>query len=104
MTEVLSMIGHIRDIPSVLKKAYDNKNEYVPQMVELFKSHDIKKVYFLGSGTSHNASLTMRNLFMDIVKVEAYAPEPNVFTYHENTNPSGVFQNDQIAVFGLTQH
>ena len=104
MTEVLSMIGHIRDIPRVLKKAYDNKNEYVPQMVELFKSHDIKKVYFLGSGTSHNASLTMRNLFMDIVKVEAYAPEPNVFTYHENTNPSGVFQNDQIAVFGLTQH
>lgn len=104
MAEVLSMIGHVRDIPRVLKKAYDNKNEYIPQMVEFFKTNDIKKVYFLGSGTSHNASLTMRNLFMDIVKVEAYAPEPNVFTYHENTNPSGIFDNKQIAVFGLTQH
>ncbi|MCR4854560.1 MAG: SIS domain-containing protein [Erysipelotrichaceae bacterium] len=104
MAEVLSMIGHIRDIPRVLKKAYDNKNEYIPQMINFFKTNDIKKVYFLGSGTSHNASLVMRNMFMDIVKVEAYAPEPNVFTYHEKTNPCSVYNNEQIAVFGLTQH
>lgn len=104
MDNVLSMIGHVRDIPRVLKKAYDNKDLYVPQMIELFTSHDIKKVYFLGSGTSHNASLTMRNLFVDLLKVEAFAPEPNVFTYHEKINPTGIFANDQICVFGLTQH
>ncbi|MBQ6335238.1 MAG: SIS domain-containing protein [Erysipelotrichaceae bacterium] len=104
MAEVLSMIGHIRDIPRVLKKAYDNQDLYIPEMVDLFTKNNIKKVYFLGSGTSHNASLVMRNFFTDIVKVEAYAPEPNVFTYHENTNPAGVYENSQIAVFGLTQH
>ena len=90
MAEVLSMIGHIRDIPRVLKKAYDNQDLYVPEMVDLFTKNNIKKVYFLGSGTSHNASLVMRNFFADIVKVEAFAPEPNVFTYHENTNPTDI--------------
>ena len=104
MAEVLTMIGHIRDIPRVLKKAYDNKDLYVPQMIELFTRNNIKKAYFLGSGTSHNASLVMRNFFMDIVKVEACAPEPNVFTYHENTNPAGVYADNEIVVFGLTQH
>ncbi len=104
MDNILSMIGHVRDIPRVLQKAYDNRQLYVPQIVKLFKENDIKKVYFLGSGTSHNASLTMRNLFVDLVGVEAYAPEPNIFTYHENANPTGIFADHQIAVFGLTQH
>ena len=104
MTEVLSMIGHVRDIPRVLKKAYDHKEAYIPEMIDLFTENKIRKIYFLGSGTSHNACLVMRNFFMDIVKVETCAPEPNVFTYHENTNPSGIYAKNEIAVFGLTQH
>lgn len=104
MDNILSMIGHVRDIPRVLQKAYCNKDLYVPQMVKLFTENNIKKVYFLGSGTSHNASLVMRNLFVDLVGVEAFAPEPNVFTYHEKINPSKVFGENEICVFGLTQH
>ena len=104
MDNILSMIGHVRDIPRVLQKAYDNKDLYIPQMVRLFTENNIRKIYFLGSGTSHNASLTMRNMFVDLVGVEAFAPEPNVFTYHEKINPSGAFASNEICVFGLTQH
>ena len=60
-----------RSLNDVIKRlemiAYDNKDRYIPEMIDLFKENDIRKIYFLGSGTSHNACLVMRNIFMDIV-------------------------------------
>lgn len=104
MKEKLSMIGHVKDTPRVLKKAYDIRNEYMNDFVDAFVNHDFKKVYFLGSGTSHHVSLVIRNIFVNILKVEGVACEPTIFTYHENANPSGVFKNEEICVIGFSQH
>ena len=62
------MIGHVQDIPRVLKKAYDIRHEYMSDFVNAFVNHDFKKVYFLGSGTSHHVALVIRNIFVDILK------------------------------------
>lgn len=70
MKEKLSMIGHIKDTPRVLKKAYDIRDTYMHDFVNAFVTHNFKKVYFLGSGTSHHVALVIRNIFVEILKVE----------------------------------
>jgi len=102
--EKLSMIGHVQDIPRVLKKAYDIRHEYMSDFVNAFVNHDFKKVYFLGSGTSHHVALVIRNIFVDILKVEGVACEPTIFSYHESINPSGVFKKEEICVIAFSQH
>ena len=102
--EKLSMIGHVQDTPRVLKKAYDIRHEYMSDFVNAFVNHDFKKVYFLGSGTSHHVALVIRNIFVDILKVEGVACEPTIFSYHESINPSGVFKKEEICVIAFSQH
>ncbi len=102
--EKLSMIGHIQDTPRVLKKAYALRDEYMNDFVDAFVSHDFKKVYFLGSGTSNHVSMVIKNLFVDLLHVEGVACAPTIFTNHENPNPSGVFKKEQICVIGFSQH
>lgn len=102
--EKLSMIGHVIDTPRVIKKAYDTRNQYMTDFVNAFVEHDFKKVYFLGSGTSNNVSMVIRNIFVDILGIEGVAIAPTLFTYHENPNPAKVFKKEEICVIGFTQH
>ena len=102
--EKLSMIGHIQETPRVLKKAYTLRDEYMNDFVDAFVSHDFKKVYFLGSGTSNHVSMVIKNLFVDLLHVEGVACAPTIFMNHENPNPSGVFKKEQICVIGFSQH
>lgn len=100
----MSMMEHIVDTPRVLKKAYDTRNEYMNDFVNAFVNHNFKKVYFLGSGTSHHVSLVIRNIFVDILNIEGVACEPTIFTHHENANPTGIYKNEEICVIGFSQH
>ena len=102
--EKLSMIGHVKDIPRVLTKAYETRTEYMKDFVDAFVNHNFKKVYFLGSGTSHHVSLVIRNIFVELLGVEGVACEPTLFTHHEKINPSGVFKKEEICVIGFSQH
>lgn len=102
--EKLSMIGHVIDTPRVIKKAYDTRDQYMTDFVNAFVEHDFKKVYFLGSGTSNNVSMVIRNIFVDILGIEGVAIAPTLFTYHENPNPAKVFKKEEICVIGFTQH
>ena len=97
-TEKLSMIGHIKDTPRVLKKAYDIRSEYMSDFLRAFTEHDFKKVYFLGSGTSHHAALVIRNIFVELLRVEGVACEPTIFTYHEHTNRAAFLKKKRFAL------
>lgn len=100
----LSMIGHVKDTPRVLKKAYETRNEYMNDFVDAFVNHHFKKIYFLGSGTSHHVTLVIRNIFVQILKIEGVACEPTIFTHHEVINPTEIFKKDEICVIGFSQH
>lgn len=100
----LTMMEHIEDTARVLQRAFDEREEYGKDFIDFMVKNDIKKIYFTGSGTSYNAMRVIRNMFVELLHVEGIAIEPNVFTYSESINPSGIFSNDQILVIGLTQH
>ena len=102
--EKLSMIGHVIDTPRVIKNAYNNRNDYMQDFVNSFVNHNFKKVYFLGSGTSHHVSWVIKNIFVDLLHIEGVACEPTIFTHHEAEKQSGVFSNDEICVITFSQH
>ena len=102
--EKLSMIGHIKDTPRVLKKAYETRNEYMNDIVNAFVDNNFKKVYFLGSGTSYHVAVVIRNIFVDLLGIEGVAIPPTYFLNHENLNPSGIFKKEEICVIGFSQH
>ncbi len=104
MAEVLSMIGHVKDSPRVLRRAFDERFEYGREFIDTLASRDVKKMFFLGSGTSHHAMMVVRNMFVEILGVEGVACEPTIFAYHEPINPNGMYGKDQIVVVGLSQH
>lgn len=41
-----TVLGNIKSQPEVLKYTLDNQNVFVDPFVEVFKKHDIKKVFF----------------------------------------------------------
>lgn len=102
-TEKLSMIGHIKDTPRVIKNAYTSRGDYMTDFVNAFAEHDFKKVFFVGSGTSHNVSLVIRNIFVELLNIEGSAPEPTLFANHEKPNPSGIYKKEQVCVIGFSQ-
>lgn len=102
--EKLSMIGHVKDTQRVLKRAFDERFDYGKQFIETMAKRDFKKIFFLGSGTSHHSMLVIRNMFVNILGVEGVACQPTLFAYHEPANPNGMYTKDQILVIGLSQH
>lgn len=100
----LTMEDHVKDTSRVLKRAYEEFDEYSKDFVGVFQKNNIKKVFFTGSGTSYNAMRVIRNMFEKIVHVEGVAVEPTVFAYSESINPSGDYKNNEILVVGLSQH
>lgn len=102
--QVLSMIGHVKDTPRVLKKTYEIREEYMKDFVEAFTSHDFKKVFFLGSGTSNHAAIIIKNMFVNLLHIEGVAVPPTYFTNHVNPDPAGLFSKDQICVICFSQH
>lgn len=102
--EKLSMIGHILDTPRVCKNALDQLDSYSEEIVSAFTNNNFKKVYFLGSGTSHHVSIVIKNIWSEFLNIEGFAPEPTLFQYHERINSNGIYKKDEIAIIGFSQH
>ena len=65
------MAGYILDQGRALRQSFAERACFVDPMIELFQNQDIRKVYFLGSGTSYHAALSFKNWFEKYLKVEA---------------------------------
>lgn len=100
----LTMMEHIEDTPRVLKKALTTQKEYGTEFINLLSENNFKKIYFLGSGTSGNAMMVIRNLFVNLLQIEGVALAPNLFTYSEPINPGNRYRHDEILVIGLSQN
>lgn len=98
-----SMLDYIKRQPEIMKKGFLNRNEYLDVFKTIFKSHDIKRVYFLGSGTSYHVSSLGSMWFNKYLNVEASASFPIVFVENENINKTKILKNDQILAIGVSQ-
>ena len=93
-----TVLGNIKSQPEVLKYTLDNQNVFVDPFVEVFKKHNIKKVFFFGSGTSYNVSQIAAYYFKHIVGIDASAQYPTVYQNYEKPDWTGMLKNDQIRL------
>lgn len=98
-----TMVGYILDQGRALRQSFAQRACFVNPMVELFQQHDIRKIYFLGSGTSYHASLSFKNWFEQFIPVEAEVVIPTVFTHYTQINNNQIYTPEQILVVGISQ-
>ena len=98
-----TVIGNMKSQPEVLKYTLENRAVFVDPFVEIFKNHDIRKVFFFGSGTSYNVSNIAAYHFKHIVGVDASAQYPTVYKNYEKADWTGMLAKDQILFVGISQ-
>ena len=98
-----TVLGNIKFEPQVLRQGLDNQAVFVEPFVELFRKHDIKLIYFFGSGSSYNVSQIAAYYFKHIVGIEGIAQYPTVFKNYEKADWTGLLRNDQILFVGISQ-
>lgn len=77
--EAPSMMGYMRDQGRALRDTLNRREEFCAPMRELFASHEIERVYFIGSGTSYNAALYIAACFERLASLFAVAEVPTRF-------------------------
>lgn len=98
-----TVLGNIKSQPEVLKHTMDSQAVFVDPFVEIFKSHDIRKVFFFGSGTSYNVANIAAYYFKHIVGIDASAQYPTVYKNYEKADWTGMLKKDQILFVGISQ-
>lgn len=98
-----TVIGNIKSQPEVLRHTLESQAVFVDPFVEIFKKHDIRKVFFLGSGTSYNVSHIAAYYFKQIVGIDASAQYPTVYKNYEKPDWTGMLNNEQILYVAISQ-
>lgn len=97
-----SMYGYIRDTGHALRNAFAERAVFCDPFVQLMGEHDFKRVYFVGSGTSYNASIYISTLMQRYARVEASAGFPTRFDERDIAT-SGAYGPEQVLVVGVSQ-
>ena len=97
-----SMYGYIKDTGHALRNAVAERALFCDPFVKLMTERDFKRVYFVGSGTSYNASIYISTLMQRYAKVEATAGFPTRFD-EKDIATSGAYTPDQVLVVGVSQ-
>ena len=74
-----SMLDYIQRQPEILTKAYNEKELFLNTFDEIFANNPIKRIYFVGSGTSFHVSSLGAIWFNKYLNVEASAHFPTIF-------------------------
>lgn len=98
-----SMLGYIRDQGRALRNTLEIRDVFCRPVADLFQQKDVKKVYLLGSGTSYNAALAIRQYMERYLPVEVEAMIPTVFTNYTRINNNCIYRLEQILVIGISQ-
>lgn len=97
-----SMLDYICRQPEILKKAYEEKDSFLNTYASIFETYPIKRIYFVGSGTSFHVSSLSAMWFNKYLEVEASAHFPTVFI-QDTINKNKVYKKNEILVLGTSQ-
>ena len=101
--EKYTLIGHIKDQGHALRYCFSQRDTNIPEIAEQLLQTDIKKIYITGSGSSYHAAVIIKYYIQKYLKTECQYLMPNLFTWHEDTNPSTRLDNEEILVIGISQ-
>lgn len=92
-----AMLNEIKEEPLLLAKLYENRESITRPFVELIMTHDIKRVYFTGSGSPLYVSNTVKYAASKLLGVEATATPAVLFNKHDDFNTT-VYRPDEMLL------
>ncbi|MEA5017138.1 MAG: SIS domain-containing protein [Erysipelotrichaceae bacterium] len=77
------MVECAQEAPQVCQKVYQNKDENVGKLVELFLAKDYKGIVLVGSGSSYNIAASAKYAIEKYLKTEVKIYTPVSFEYYD---------------------
>ncbi|MFA7196880.1 MAG: SIS domain-containing protein [Clostridiales bacterium] len=93
-----AMIHEIAQEPDLFRHVLRNRKRYTEDFVKIFRKKPIKRIYLVGSGSPSHLSETLRCAAISMLGVEASAPLPSLFLYHDAFNASGAYRPEEMLL------
>jgi glucoselysine-6-phosphate deglycase len=81
-THQQTVLGNIHDQPDMLRAAFARRSDIVGPFLAAFQAGPVRRIVFLGSGTSYNVANIAASYFTRVVGVEGVAPFPTEFQHY----------------------
>ena len=92
------MIDEIKEEPKLFSKILSEKKSYTDGFVRLFTENNIRKIFFIGSGSPSHLSLALKYAAVRLLKIEAVSEFPSLFLYHDDFDPGNVYKPNEMLL------
>lgn len=98
-----TMMDNIYDQPRALQHTFESSDAFCKPWCSFLKTHESKKIYILGSGTSYHAALGICTYIQTFMKMECDVCIPTVFARYECIDSCHQYKSKEIVVIGISQ-
>ncbi|NCU32503.1 MAG: SIS domain-containing protein [Candidatus Moranbacteria bacterium] len=92
------MIDEIKEEPALFSQILEEKKRYTEGFVRLFTENNIKKIFFIGSGSPSHLSTALKYAAVKLLKVDAVSEFPSLFLYHDDFDPNNVYKPSEMLL------
>jgi glucosamine 6-phosphate synthetase-like amidotransferase/phosphosugar isomerase protein len=92
------MIDEIAEEPELFSQILKNKEQYTEGFVRLFTENNIKKIFFMGSGSPSHLSSALKYAAVKLLKIDAVSEFPSLFLYHNTFDPGNAYKPKDMLI------
>ena len=92
------MLREIAEEAEIFAQILKNKEQYIKDFVELYKTHSFKRIYIVGNGSPGCASIALKYAANKLLQVDATYSTPGLFLHHEGFDPSGIYKSEDMLL------
>ena len=93
-----AMIECIREEPNVIREIIKNKDTYLEPIINHFKKHNVKRIYFSGHGSPYNVGATLRPMMQNMLDIEVSVDYASFFNKNLDFNANKIYKNDEMLL------
>lgn len=93
-----AMFNEIAEESKIIRKILKEKDKYTSDFVNLFKTHEIKRIYIVGNGSPGWASVALKYAAVKILKADTSYSTPMLFLNHEGFDPGKIFAPEEMLL------
>lgn len=93
-----AMLNEIAEEVTLFEEILRDKERYTKGFVDLFRTHDFKRIYLSGCGSPGNVSMVVQLAITKLLKIEATYTYPMLFNNHMGFNVGGLFKPEEMLL------
>ncbi|NCB41052.1 MAG: SIS domain-containing protein [Clostridia bacterium] len=92
------MLDEINEEPELFLQILKDKKQYTEDFVRLFTENNIKKIFFIGSGSPSHLASALKYAAVKLLKIEAVSEFPSLFLYHNEFDLASVYKPNEMLL------